>query len=156
MAESAERLVKVRINASGKRLVGCLRLPGPEVRTSDLLNGPEPFLVVLPDEYAILGECKTSHAVAKHAISYVEALEEPKRGGTHTPGEGAFCPVAAELHEPETQVLAEVFVPEGRTVMDVLNDPRPFISMRNVHFSNFVERYSFLAVGKSQLVLLKG
>ncbi len=156
MAATAERLVKVRINASGKRLVGCLRLPEQASRTSDLLNGPEPFLVVLPDEYAILGECKTRHAVAKQRISYVEALEEPKRGGPHAPDGGTFCPVVAELHEPETQVLAEVFVPEGQTVMDVLNDPRPFISMRNVHFSNFVERYSFLAVGKSQLVVLKG
>ena len=154
MAEIAERLVKVRINASGKRLVGCLQLP-PACRTSDLLNGPEPFLVVLPDEYAVLGESTHSHAVAKRAISYVEALEEPTSSSPQKPDSGAFCSVMAELHEPETQVLAEVFVPEGATVMDVLNDPRPFISMRNVHFSNFVERYSFLAVGKSQLILLK-
>ena len=154
MASITERLVKVRINASGKRLVGCLRLPDQEGRTSDLLNDPEPFLVVLPDEYAILGECKTSHAVAKHAISYVEALEEPTRRA-QKPGEGAFCSVVAELHEPEVQVIAEVFVPEGLTVIDVLNDPRPFMSLRNVHFSNFVERYDFLAVGKNQLILLK-
>jgi hypothetical protein len=156
MAVPAERLVKVRINASGKRLVGCLRLPEPDGRTSDLLNGPEPFLVVLPDEYAVLGVCKTTSAVAKQAISYVEALEEPPNRAPLQPNGGAFCSVVAELRAPETQVLAEVFVPEGQTVMDVLNDPRPFISLRNVHFSNFVERYSFLALGKSQLVTLKG
>ncbi|MDF1551835.1 MAG: hypothetical protein P1P84_02175 [Deferrisomatales bacterium] len=156
MAATDERLVKVRINASGKRLVGCLRLPAQGGRTSDLLNGPEPFLVVLPDEYAILGKCKASHGVAKHAISYVEALEEPSGSAFQKPDGGRFVSVVAELHEPQTQVLAEVFVPEGQTVMDVLNDPRPFISMRNVHFSNFVERYGFLAVGKNQLVLLKG
>ena len=154
MGDKTERLVKVRINASGRRLVGCLRLPDEAGRTSDLLNGPEPFLVVLPDEYAILGESKTSHAVAKHAISYVEALEEP-RGPTQKPDGGAFCSVVAELHEPETQMIAEVFVPDGQTVMDVLNAPRPFLSMRNVHFSNFVERYDFLAVAKNQLIVVK-
>ena len=155
MTSHSERLVKIRVNASGKRLVGCLRLPEHTPRTSDLLNGPEPFLEILPDEYAVLGgEGKHRHAVAKHAVSYVEALEEPARR-PQQPNGGVFCPVVAELHEPETQVLAEVFVPEGLTLLDVLNDQRPFVSLRNVHFSNFVERYSFLAVGKNQLILLK-
>jgi hypothetical protein len=154
MDNATVRLVKVRINASGKRLVGCLRPPAHTGRTSDLLNGPEPFLEVLPDEYARPGDGNSSHAVAKHSITYVEALEEPKRSSLKPEG-GEFRSVVAELREPETQMIAEVFVPEGQTVMSVLNDPRPFISLRNVHFNNFVERYDFLAVAKRQLILVK-
>jgi len=154
MGNATDRPVKVRINASGRRLVGCLRLPQRTERTSDLLNGPEPFLEVLSDEYARPGGGKACQAVAKHSISYVEALEEPSRP-TPAPGGGKFLPIVAELREPETQVIAEVFVPEGATLMSVLNDPRPFISLRNVHFNNFVERYNFLAVSKAQLILVK-
>jgi hypothetical protein len=154
MNETEKPLVKVRINASGRRLVGCLRLQEHTGRTSDLLNGPEPFLELLPDEYAMMGGGNGSHALAKRAISYVEALEEP--GASSQPSrDGAFHPVVAELHQPETQVIAELYVPEGSSVLEVLNDPRPFVSLRNVHFNNFVERYDFLAVGKAQLIQLK-
>lgn len=152
----ARRFVKVRINAFGRRLIGCVELSVGHQRVSDLLNAPPACLLLLPHEP--LGTARDNdgaQVVFKDAITYVEAVEEPKAGaGMQAPGE--FRSVVAELREREPQqLLAEIFLPAGQTLMDVVSDERPFISLRNVHFTNFVERYGFLAVGKNQLILLR-
>ena len=60
-----------------------------------------------------------------------------------------------ELAAPRTVIRANIFVPEGESIGSVLNDERRFISLRNVRFEDSVESYSYLAVGKSQVLLLK-
>ncbi len=59
------------------------------------------------------------------------------------------------LREPAVAVSGELFVPQPATVMDVINDSRRFINLRNVGFRNSVEAYSFLAVGKAQAQLIE-
>ena len=44
----------------------------------------------------------------------------------------------AELKEPTVVVEGELFVADGSDIMDVINDPRRFISLRNVRFLDFV------------------
>ena len=61
-----------------------------------------------------------------------------------------FHTVTAELKEPTVVVEGELFVADGSDVMDVVNDPRRFISLRNVRVLDSVEKYSYLAVGKKQ------
>jgi len=58
--------------------------------------------------------------------------------------------VTLSLREPAVTVFGELFVPQSATVMDVLNDGRRFINLRNVGFRDSVEAYGFLAVGKAQ------
>ena len=47
-------------------------------------------------------------------------------------------------------IFGELFVPQLGTVMDVFNDGRRFVNLRNVRFRDSVEAYGFLAVGKAQ------
>lgn len=155
MPNQTPRVVKVRINASGKRLIGCVALPALHARISDVLNASEPCLLLTPYGPMLPNRGEGPQVVFKDAITYLEALEEPRWERLEPPG-GEFRPVVAELRGPEPeQLLAEVFVPAGQTVFDVLADPRPFVSLRNVHFVNFVERYAFLALGKKQLIVVK-
>jgi hypothetical protein len=150
------RVVKVRINASGRRLIGCIELPEGYERISDVLNSPDPCLLLTPHEplAAERGE-DGSQVIFKDAVTYLEAVEEPRPPSSPHPA-GEFRPVVAELREPEAQqVIAEIFVPEGQTLLQILSDARPFINLRNVHFTNFVERYAFLAISKRQLILVK-
>lgn len=146
--------VKVRINASGKRLIGCVDLPEGMERVSDLLNAPNPCILLTANGIMPPGKKPDHQIVFKHAITYLEAIEEPKFHTTSHHG-GCFHPVVGELLEPNSQqIIAEIFVPFGMSLFEVMNDSRNFISLRNVHFSNFVERYPFLAVGKKHLILV--
>ena len=100
-------------------------------RFSDPLNGPEAYIVIrqqasedlTPDEGKI-------QAILKDPIRYIEALEEPTTQKRSMPG--MFHTVTAELKEPTVVVEGELFVTDGSDIMDVVNDPRRFISLRNV------------------------
>ena len=52
-------------------------------------------------------------------------------------------------------IEGELFVLRPGTVMDVFNDARRFINLRNVRFRDSVESYGFLAVGKAQAHLIE-
>lgn len=147
-------IVKVRINASGKRLIGCVELPPGMERVSDLLNSPSHCLLLSTAGMIPPGKKPENQIVFKHAITYLEAIEEPKFHTSSHHG-GSFMPVVGELLEQSAQqIIAEIFIPFGMTLYEVMNDPRNFICLRNVHFSNFVERYPFLAVGKKHLIVV--
>ena len=66
-----------------------------------------------------------------------------------------FHTVAAELKEPTVVVEGELFVADGRDIMDVVNDPRRFISLRDARVLDSVETYVYLAVGKKQAHFLQ-
>ncbi|MBI5441365.1 MAG: hypothetical protein HY900_09165, partial [Deltaproteobacteria bacterium] len=133
MTTEQRRVVKVRINASGRRVIGCIELAKGDRRVSDVLNGPGPCILLSPDDPAVAcREEEGSHVIFKDAISYLEAVEEP-RPGLRAASPGEFRPVIAELRNPEPQqIIAEVFVPEGQCLLDVFSDPRPFLNLRNV------------------------
>ena len=75
MASEDTRIVRVRINVSGKRLIGYVPLPPGEFsRLSDVLNGSEPYILIRDEEAP---SARQSRAILKDAISYVEAVVEP-------------------------------------------------------------------------------
>ncbi len=150
MVAADSRILRVRVSASEKRLIGYVDLPADlSARFSDLLNGPEAYIVIrqkasddsTPDE-------SKAQAILKDSIRYIEALEEPTVQKRSLPG--MFHTVTAELKEPTVVIEGELFVADGSDIMDVINDPRRFISLRNVHVLDSVEKYLYLAVGKKQ------
>ena len=92
-------------------------------------------------------------AILKDPIRYIEALEEPTTQKRSMPG--MFHTVTAELKEPTVVVEGELFVADGSDIMDVVNDPRRFISLRNVRVLDSVEKHLYLAVGKEQAHFLQ-
>ena len=154
MQPEDNRIVKVRVNASGKRAIGYVDLPAEHQRISDILNGPEDYLMLRQEERPLPSDERGIVAIFNEAISYVEALEEPERSKSLR-REGKFHPVTAELKEPAVTIQAELFVPENGTIRAVLNGPRRFINLRNVRFINSIEKYGYLAVGKKQIIHLK-
>ena len=150
MTTEDTKFVRVRVNVSGKRLIGHVPLPPGEFsRFSDVLNGSEPYMLIR-DQQAVPREPGkgSSRAILKDAISYVEALAEP-RFQRQAP-QGAFEKVALSLKEPAVTIEGELFVPQSGTVLGVLNDARRFINLRHVGFRDSAEAYRFLAVGKAQ------
>jgi len=156
MSSQDLRIVKIRVrmNVSGKRIIGYVDLPAAYDRTSDMLSGPDLFILVRPERNLSELKADSSHLIQKEAISYVEALEEPKHSETSLL-QGRFQPVIAELKEPTVHIKAEIFVPQGSSVLSVLNDKRSFINLCKVHFENSVEQYNYLGVGKKQIIQLK-
>ncbi len=147
MSDEVKRAVKVRLNASGTRLIGYVQLRPHENRISDRLNDGDAFFVLdTPDSVEGGAQCV---AVFKDAVSYVEALEEPERLHRRRIA-GDFHWVTVELIRPKATLMGELFVPRGAAVTDGLNDCRRFINLKNVTFSDSNEQYGFLALGKSQ------
>ena len=155
MVADDSRILRVRVSASEKRLIGYVDLPADlSARFSDLLNGPEAYLVIRQkaSDDATPDEGK-AQAILKDSIRYIEALEEPTTQKRSLPG--MFHTVTAELKEPTVVVEGELFVADGSDIMDVINDPRRFISLRNVRVLDSVEKYLYLAVGKKQAHFLQ-
>ena len=57
------------------------------------------------------------------------------------------------LSDTAVTLVGELFVPQAGTVIDVCNDARRFINLRNVRFRDSVEAYGLLTVGKAQAEL---
>jgi hypothetical protein len=148
MSPQSERLVKVRVNASGRRLIGLVTLASDEYRISDRLNNGDPFLFLEAVESLDEGETGR-RAILKDALSYVEALEEPDRPHSLRE-EGTFLRVTVELTKPAATLHGEVFIPAGKTIEDTLNDHRRFINLRDVSFTDSREEYGYLGLGKTQ------
>lgn len=143
------RVVKLRVNAAGSRRIGDIHLRSQQNRASDLLNEPTEFLS-LHDEVSSDGSCSES-LLRKSALAYVEIVNEPSKSSNGAI-EGSFRLVAVHLARPELTLDGELFVPAGFAVEAVLNDDRPFLNLRNVSIRGTNEAYSYLAVGKGQLV----
>lgn len=155
MVADGGRILRVRVSASGKRLIGYVDLPADvSARFSDLLNGPEAYIVIRQQasDDSTQDESK-AQAILKDSIRYIEALEEPTTQKRSLPG--MFHTITAELKDPTVVVEGELFVADGSDVMDVVNDPRRFISLRNVRVLDSVEEYAYLAVGKKQAHFLQ-
>ncbi len=63
---------------------------------------------------------------------------------------GMFHPVTIVFSLPAVTLPGELFVPAQTHLVDVLNDSRRFLSVRNTTFIDSPETYSFLAVGKGR------
>ena len=69
--------------------------------------------------------------------------------------QGTFEAVENSLKKPVVTLSGELFVPQHVTALDVFNDGRRFINLRNVEFRDSAEPYDFLAVGKAQTYLIE-
>ena len=141
-----KKVVKVRINASGKRIIGIISVPPPHFRVSDYLNSHDDFLRIKQE--------KTEIIVAKDAISYLEALEEGEDTGSR-PRSGQFHKVTVTLKHQAGTLKGEFFVPEDSTLQISLNKIRRFVNLRGVKFVSSPEHYGFLAVGKQEIIMLQ-
>lgn len=158
MHSKENNVVKMRINASGKRIIGFVELYAKDPRTthpriSDILNSAEPFLLIR-DEEDSSADNGGFQAIPKDSLSYVEALDEPDNPSWLC-NEGMLRTISLELREPVATVRGELWVPNEGNVSEVLNDSRRFINLLNVEFVNSVERYKYLAISKSHVVVLK-
>lgn len=140
------KFIKVRVNASGKRLIGIISIPPPHFRVSDYLNSHDDFLRIKQE--------KTEIIVAKDAISYLEALEEGEDTGSR-PRSGQFHKVTVTLKHQAGTLKGELFVPEDSTLQISLNKVRRFVNLRGVKFVSSPEHYDFLAVGKQEIIMFQ-
>jgi hypothetical protein len=141
-----KRFVKVRVNASGRRLIGIIVIPPPHFRISDFLNSHDEFLLVKQE--------KTDTVLEKNAVSYLEALEEGQDSGSR-PAKGSFHRVVVTLKNHVGSLEGELFIPEGSNLLGTLNKLRRFVNLRNVSFVNTPEKYEFLAIGKQEIIMIQ-
>ena len=155
MTAEDTQIVRVRVNISGIRLIGFVSLPpsGEFSRFSDALNSAEPYILIRDQEGSPEPGESPSRAVLKDSITYVEALVEP--GFQRRSPQGTFEAVAVSFKKPVVTLSGELFVPQHLTALDVFNDGRRFINLRNVEFRDSAEAYDFLAVGKAQTYLIE-
>jgi hypothetical protein len=157
MQSKEGNIVKLRINASGKRIIGFTELYARDPRTrhpriSDILNSAEPFLLIREEEDSSVDEGRFQ-AIPKDSLSYVEVLDEPENP-SRLCIEGTLRPITVELREPPATLRGQLFVPSQDNWVTVLLDGlRPFINLVNVEFVNSVERYEYLAISKSDVVV---
>jgi hypothetical protein len=70
MTTEDTKIVRVRLNVSGKRLIGYVPLPPGEFsRFSDVLNSAEPYILIRDQEQAPEPGQGTSRAILKDSIS---------------------------------------------------------------------------------------
>ena len=146
MDPARKRFVKVRVNASGKRLIGIVAIPPPHFRISDYLNSHQDFLRVRQEKLDLF--------IAKETISYLEALEEGSDSGSR-PRSGSFRKVTVSLRSHAGTLRGEVFISEGADLASSLQKARRFINVRDVRFVDSPERYDFLALGKAEIVMVQ-
>lgn len=144
--EKKKKFVKVRVNASGRRIIGIIVVPPPHFRVSDYLNSHDDFLLVKQE--------KTDMVLEKAAISYLEALEEGEDTGSR-PKSGSFHTVTITMKNHAGTIQGELFIAEGDTLVGTLNKTRRFVNLRKVEFVSSPERYDFLAVGKEGIILVQ-
>ena len=149
-AEARRRDVRLRVNAAGKRIIGVISLVERHNRASDLLNEPSHFFTLRDDGEGGGGD-QPDTLLRKSAISYVEIVNEPERLRGLVPA-GDFRFVTVQLRRPSIVMEGELFVSAEVSVEDVLNDTRPFLNLRSVAIRDSRERYSYLAVGKDQII----
>jgi hypothetical protein len=144
--EKKKKFVKVRVNASGRRIIGIVVIPPPHFRVSDYLNSHDDFLLVKQE--------KIDMVLEKAAISYLEALEEGEDTGSR-PKSGSFHTVTITMKNHAGTIKGELFIAEGDTLVGTLNKIRRFVNLRKVEFISSPERYDFLAVGKQGIILVQ-
>ncbi|MEN8264581.1 MAG: hypothetical protein ABFR82_14085 [Nitrospirota bacterium] len=141
--------VKIRVSVAGNRYIGYVILPEGPDRMSDLLNNSKLFLKIQnPSSYEPVQE-NSEFIINKEYIDYVQVLDEtPIVMAKRIPG--SFHKMRVKTTSIE--IMGELFVPEtGALPMDVVNDDRLFLSIKDADIVNTPEKYSFLAISKRRI-----
>jgi hypothetical protein len=152
--DSAAKRVRVRVNFSGKRYVGVVTVPDGITRVSDVLNDGRHFLH-LEEAQTMEGPPAGGLVLNKDAITFIQALEEPVPTIPALRRRGGFAVVEVIMRHLEMEIRGKIFVPEGATAAEVLNDERDFLSLSDVHVVGTRERFPFLAISKPQVVAVE-
>ncbi len=141
--------VRIRVSVAGNRYIGFVVLPEGTDRMSDLLNNSKTFLKIQnPSSYEPVQE-NSDFIINKEYIDYVQVLDEtPIVLSNRIPG--SFHKMRVKTTHIE--IIGELFVPEtGELPMDVVNDDRLFLSIKDADIVNTPEKYSFLAISKRRI-----
>ncbi len=149
MTVTATRTVKIRVSLARAKYIGEVEIPGGVDRMSDLLNSRAPFLALRNvDSYEGIRK-DSAFIINKEHIDYVQVLEEyPLIEANKIPGQ--FHRIRVKTLAAD--ILGELFVPQtGESPMEVVNDERAFVSIRNAEIVGTAERYQFLGISKGKI-----
>ena len=141
----------MRVNVSGRRYVGVVIIPDEVTRVSDVLNDGSPFLY-LQEAQARDGSPSGGLALNKGSITFIQALEEPRPGNPSLRPKGGFVTVEVALSHMDSVIRGNIFLPDGLTAADILNDERNFVSLGEAQVVGTGETFPFLALSKAQVV----
>lgn len=150
-SQSGDRRVRVRVNFSGRRYVGVVTIPEGVVRVSDVLNDGSHFLN-LEEAQTRDGAPAGALALNKGSITFIQALEEPTPVIAALRRKGGFVTVEVTMTPMDSVIRGRIFVPDGGTAPEILNDKRNFLSLRDVEIVGTRERFPYLALSKAQVV----
>ncbi len=141
--------VKIRVSVAGNRYIGYVNLPSGVDRMSDLLNNNRIFLKIQnPSSYEPVQE-DSDFIINKEYIDYVQVLDETPNILTNRIS-GSFHKIRVKTTKNE--IMGELFVPDtGDLPMDIVNDERMFLSIKDAEIVNTPERYSFLGISKRRI-----
>ena len=141
--------VKIRVSVAGNRYIGYVNLPDGIDRMSDLLNNSKLFLRIQnPSSYEPVQE-NSEFIINKEYIDYVQVLDETPLVLANRIS-GSFHKIRVKTTSIE--IIGELFVPHtGELPMDVVNDDRLFLSIKDADIVNTPEKYSFLAISKRRI-----
>ena len=151
--------VKVRINLSGSRYVGKVRVYPPKTRVSDVLNEEEPFMNLFEVDSVDPIMEGSQLVVHKRQVSYIQAIEEFTRKYDVKTHAGSF--VEAKIRLDNFVMKGSVFLPERLMKSDrsaLLGVNLHFLNVKDVSVIGTNERYTFLAISKNKIrsVEIKG
>ncbi len=149
MDDSGNRTVKIRVSLAGSRYIGDVGIPGGVDRMSDLLNSKTPFLKIWNvDSYESIRN-DSDFIINKDHIDYVQVLEEgPPVEGNKIPG--TFHNIRVKTLSIE--IHGKLFVPHtGETPMEIVNDDRTFLSIKDAEIVGTPERYPYLGISKRKI-----
>ncbi len=143
------RVIKLRVSVDGNKYIGHVQLPDNVDRMSDLLNDKKPFLKIKNvSSYEPIRK-DSEFIINKEHIDYVQVLEEtPLIVANKIPG--SFYKIRVKTLNFEIQ--GGLFVPSnGEMPMDIVNDDRLFLSIKEAEIINTPERYTFLGISKRKI-----
>ncbi len=149
MDAPGNRTVKIRVSLAGSRYIGNVSIPGGVDRMSDLLNSKTPFLKIWNvDSYESIRN-DSDFIINKDHIDYVQVLEEaPPVGSNKIPG--AFHDIRVKTLAIE--IHGKLFVPNtGESPMEIVNDDRTFLSIKDAEIVGTPERYQYLGISKRKI-----
>ncbi len=144
--------VRVRVNLSGSRYVGYVRVYPPKTRVSDVLNEEDSFMSLFDVDSVDPITEGSQLVVHKRRVSYIQAIEEFTRKYNTKVHAGGFVEVKIRLDD--FVIGGTVFLPEGLMKSDrsaLLGVNPHFLNVKGVSVIGTNERYNFLAVSKNQI-----
>jgi len=150
-----DRRVRVRVNFSGRRCVGVIRLPDGVARVSDVLNDGHHFIYL--EEVQTMGGSPSVGGLAlnKDQVTFIQALEEPVATNPSLRRQGNSLGVEVSMKHMDLHIRGKIFLPEGATPTDILNDERNFLSLSDVEVVGTNESFPYLALCKTQVMAVE-